>query len=81
MSIKKRLTKAVTSEQIENLAIELADKPYGEKNNKLTRTTISLPENILLFIEDMAIKNKRSKKPLKSVSAIVRDCISQVLKV
>lgn len=81
MAIKKRLSTA-TNQAIENLANELADKPYGQKytEDTVARTTISLPVSILFKLEDMAKNNKRKKDSLKSVSAIIRDCIEKCLK-
>lgn len=71
MALKKR-TKP-TSKEIDNIANELADKPYGQENEKnLSRTTITLPSSLLFELEDMARVNKRKSKPLKSVSAIIR---------
>ena len=81
MAIKKRLSNP-TNQAIENLANELADKPYGSKiEDDIARTTISLPASLLFKLEDMAINNKRKKDNLKSVSAIIRDCIEKHLKV
>lgn len=53
---------AVTSEQADELARKLADKPYGseerqiinEEPEKQKRTTISINESLLLKIEDLA---------------------------
>jgi hypothetical protein len=61
--------------QIETLANELADKPYDKNKlseDKLVRTTISLPSSLLYKLEDMALKNKRENKNPRSVSAIIR---------
>jgi hypothetical protein len=81
MTIIKRRSRS--SDSIEKLADELADKPYGSKvievGDDLSRTTISLPSSILFKLEDMAKINKREKKPLKSVSAIIRYCIEKYL--
>ena len=77
MTIKKRMISSMDSKAIENLANELADKPYGKKNDTLVRTTISLPESVLFKLEDMAINNKRKSDSLKSVSAIIRYCIEK----
>jgi hypothetical protein len=81
MTIIKR--RSHSSDSIEKLANELADKPYGSKliemSNDLSRTTISLPSSILFKLEDMAKINKREKKPLKSVSAIIRSYIEKNL--
>lgn len=82
MAIKSRETKA---EDVENLANELADKPYGEKGNKITegrlvRTSLSLPASMHEALEDLAIKNKRAGRGQRTVSAIVREAIASHLK-
>lgn len=76
--------RAVTPEQAEELAMRLADKPYGapEKKpelDKQCRTTISLSESLLMTIEDLALKNKRNGKDPKNVSAIVREALELYL--
>ena len=79
----------ITPEQADALAQRLADKPYGDPekltatkpiSEKQCRTTISLCESMLLAVEDLAIKNKRTGKDPKSVSAIVRDALEIYLK-
>ena len=79
MTIKKR-NYTSQNKSIENLADELADKPYGKNNsldNKIIRTTITLPAYMLHKLEDIALKNKRETKELKSVSAIIRSSITK----
>ena len=76
MAIKPRIP---NSDKIELLANELADKPYGQTQDSLVRTTISLPASILFKLEDMARANRRKKDNLKSVSAIIRDYITRCL--
>ncbi|WP_261667019.1 CopG family transcriptional regulator [Erwinia mallotivora] len=80
---------AVTSEQADELAQRLADKPYGDPEKsvaekkmpeKQCRTTISLHESMLLKIEDLALKNKRNGMEPKNVSAIVREALELYLK-
>ncbi|MNE22602.1 hypothetical protein D3C80_1158180 [compost metagenome] len=75
---------SITDEQSEALAQRLADKPYGatEKQEPAKpeqelqcRTTISLGESMLRKTEDRALKNKRSGKDPKNVSAIVREAL------
>lgn len=44
-----------------------------------SRTTISLPEDMLIEVEDMAHANKRAKTGLKSSSAIVRKALEDYL--
>lgn len=82
MAIKKRTNIVNNQESIENLANELADKPYGEdkKTDNIVRATISLPSSMLFAIEDLAKKNKRNKSELRSVSAIIRNCLEKNLK-
>lgn len=82
MAIKKRISVVGNQSAIESLANELADKPYGEdkKNDFTVRTTISLPSSVLFALEDLAKVNKRNKNDLKSVSAIIRNCINNTLK-
>ena len=80
MTIKKRtLTK---ENAIETLANELCDKPYGDtKYEDISRVTISLPSAVLRKLEDLAINNKRNKRDLKSVSALVRYSIENTFHV
>ncbi|UCQ13144.1 CopG family transcriptional regulator (plasmid) [Edwardsiella tarda] len=79
---------AVTPEQADELALRLADKPYGdpvksvpekEVPEKQCRTTISLHESMLLRVEDLALKNKRNGIEPKNVSAIVREALDLYL--
>lgn len=81
MPIKKRTSSIDNKLAIENLADELADRPYGEqkKDISITRTTISLPSSILFQLEDMAKINKRKKDNFRSVSSIIRYCIEKTL--
>jgi len=82
MAIKKRSTESLNQTKIEELANELADKPYGEEKKEedtIVRTTITLPSTVLFELEDMAKINKRNKKTLRSVSAIIRNCIDKTL--
>lgn len=82
MAIKKRVPNNIDRTDIENLANELADKPYGQKKqDDLVRTTISLPASVLFKLEDISRVNKRKKNELKSVSAIIRDCIKKYLNI
>lgn len=80
-TIKRR---HINSNSIEKLANELADKPYGQQkivSDGLARTTISLPSALLFKLEDIAKKNKRDKKELKSVSAIIKHYIEKHIQV
>lgn len=66
---------------IESLANELSEKPYGEakSNANCVRTTVSLDSSVLIKLEDFAKQNKRNKKELKSVSAIVRIALDEFI--
>ncbi|MVF14816.1 hypothetical protein FT643_22015 [Ketobacter sp. MCCC 1A13808] len=81
MTIKKREARI---EDVEKLANELADKPYGAQANsteeRLVRTSLSLPASMHEILEDMARENKRAGKELRTVSAIVREAIEKYLK-
>ena len=77
----------VTEAEADALANRLADRPYGDEKvaaepapEILTRTTISLPQNTLREIEDLALHNKRIGIAPKSVSAIIRDALDEYLK-
>jgi len=72
--------KHATPKEAEALAKQLADRPYGEnKNNNesTTRTTISLPESMLIKLEDIARANKRKKIEPNNVSALVREAVEE----
>lgn len=75
------LVNANVNSAIESLANELSEKPYGSKKSydKMVRTTISLDSEVLIKLEDFAQKNKRDKKDLKSVSAIVRIAVDDFI--
>ena len=82
MAIKNRTPKA-KDKAVEKLAKELADKPYGSKSEpeeRLVRTSLSLPASMHETLEDMAIRNKRAGSDGRTVSAIVRAAITQYLK-
>jgi len=76
----KRAT--VSQEDSERLARELADKPYDSQpqiknvdNRKAVPVSVSLPPSILEQLEDAVRANKRSGKPLRTVSAIVKNAL------
>lgn len=95
MALKKPSQQAarniVTAEAADALANKLADKPYGSDIQKtiekvpapavetVSRTTISLPDSMLIAIEDLARDNKRKGVEPKNVSAIVREALSAYL--
>lgn len=70
------------SKEIEKLANQLADKPYGDdavEDDNMIRTTITMPISMLHQLEDIARENKRKNIGLKSVSALVREGITYIL--
>ena len=98
MAIKPRSKTAAAAEQkhtpspaeIERLAKELVDKPYGQHtqaqaqaDNKMPEAekakpvAISLPPALIERLQDQALANKRSGAELKTVSAIVRDALEK----
>lgn len=100
MAIKPRSKTAAAAEQkhtpspaeIERLAKELVDKPYGQQaqaqaqaqvDNKMPEAdkakpvAISLPPALIERLQDQALANKRSGAELKTVSAIVRDALEK----
>lgn len=74
-------------QDVEKLAQELADRPYGsdekkkpvQEEERVVRTSLSLPASMQQTLEDLALENKRSGKELRTVSAIVRTAIEQYL--
>ncbi|WP_421595814.1 ribbon-helix-helix protein, CopG family [Rahnella sp. PD4] len=78
--------RVVTEAEADALANRLADRPYGDEKvvepaqEILTRTTISIPQNTLRELEDLALHNKRIGVAPKSVSAIIRDALEAYLK-
>lgn len=75
---KKIITEKAAEKTAEKLAEKLADKPYGKpkSNDTITRTTITLPKSLLMELEDEALANKRKGIGPKSVSAIIRQALS-----
>jgi hypothetical protein len=73
------LKKAITVLEVMNLNVEEQEAARGYGEDKLVRTTISLPSSLLYKLEDMALENKRKNKDFRSVSAIIRFCIEQKL--
>lgn len=81
----KAAQQEIPEAKINDLIDQLADKPYGEPAKrgpgrprrvpKATPLTISLPDTMIERIEDVALKNKRKKKDLRTVSAIIRDAL------
>ena len=72
--IKKR-----TQTTAEQLARELADRPIGGVDDaKWKRTSVTLTPEMLRKLENLALKNKQTQQPLKSVSALIRHAIENV---
>ena len=70
--------KSTSPKEADKLADQLADRKYGERNpenGSMARTTISLPESMLIQLEDITRANKRTKREPSNVSALVRDAI------
>ncbi|WP_439258029.1 hypothetical protein [Lonepinella sp. BR2271] len=73
-------------QQAEELAVKLADKPYGQSAEKtveiekeseqIVRTSFALPKSVLLQLEDQALANKRKGVEPKTVSQILRDALA-----
>lgn len=91
MALKKPVRRTVSEAEAEALANRLADRPYGETHNsssvsaappeeKIARTTISLPLSLLREVEDIALENKRNGTDPKNVSAIIREALNAYLK-
>lgn len=69
-----------TPAQVEKLAQQLADKPYGsvkDVEKKAQNLSISLPPAMIEKLQDAALANKRGAGDLKTVSAIVRDALER----
>ena len=83
MAIRKRKP---TAEQAQLLADEIADRAYGEDAEPTTvvedqyvTTSISIPSSMPHELEDLAVKNKRSKSGPKNVSALIRQAVAKLL--
>lgn len=66
--------------QVDALARELVDRPYGESRPVSTKKakplTISLPPDLIEQLEDRARENKRKGEGPKTVSALVREALA-----
>ena len=80
--VKPRGRVAPTPDQVEKFAAAAEGQALDIPSTtvRLARTTISLPEELLEKIEDLAIKNKRKKQPNRTVSAIVRAALENYMK-
>ena len=70
--------------QADKLADELADRPYSggkkEKESKIMRkVSFEIDEIQYEELEDIAIKNKRAKFPLKTISDLLRLAVNDFL--
>ncbi len=77
-------SKSVDPKAADNLANELADKPYGSKSNQqdepIERLTVALPVSLYDEIESLAKKRRRAKEEDRSMSAIAREAIREYLR-
>jgi hypothetical protein len=58
---------------------EMADKTYGEVNERIERVTISLEGRLFDKIDDIVRKRKRSKKDNRTISAFIREAIEEYI--
>lgn len=69
--------------QADKLADELADRPYAggvKKESKVMRKiSFEIDESQYEELEDIAIKNKRAKLPLKTISDLLRLAVNDFL--
>ncbi|MCX8589131.1 MULTISPECIES: hypothetical protein [unclassified Gilliamella] len=69
--------------QADKLADELADRPYsgGKKETSKIMRKISFEIDEIQYeeLEDIAIKNKRAKLPLKTISDLLRLAVNDFL--
>lgn len=78
--VAEQLTGDLLDKEVEQLAEELADRPYGEekpKPPKFRPITLSFQESLVERLEDDARANKRRKKGPRTVSGIVRQCLAK----
>ena len=84
--VKKRSRDTLTESKIEAFAgqADTGEKPLTSASVKapkeLARTTISLPAELLEKVEDLAMSNKRSKLPNRTISAIIRAALEKSMK-
>lgn len=66
--------------QVDALARELVDRPYGESRPASTKKakplTISLPPDLIEQLEDRSRENKRKGEGPKTVSALMREALA-----
>jgi hypothetical protein len=80
MAIKKRPS---IINEAKKLADELADRPYGHApindEEEYVVTSISITKSLLYKAEDLVKSNKRANNGPKSVSALVRGALEQII--
>lgn len=72
---EKTVSPALTDEVVEAFASGADGKATQAVN--MVVTSINLSEPLLTKMEDLALANKRAKRELRSVSAIIRDALEQ----
>lgn len=71
--------------QADKLADELADRPYAgggkteSKSKVMRKISFEIDESQYEELEDIAIKNKRAKLPLKTISDLLRLAVNDFL--
>ncbi len=79
VAAKPKLKPMPSQAQVDALARELVDKPYGEQRPAIAKKakplTISLPPDLIEQLEDRARENKRKGEGAKTVSALVREAL------
>ncbi|MDF1685057.1 MAG: ribbon-helix-helix domain-containing protein [Legionellaceae bacterium] len=76
--VKARVRDVAQSEKaLEKFA---AGAEGGKQSVSLSRTTISLPSDLMEQVEDLARENKRSGEDNRTVSAVVRAALELYLK-
>lgn len=78
--VAQQVTGDLLDKEVEELAEQLADRPYGEEKRRLPKPvakTLSLPDTMIEQIEDDVRENKRRKKGPRTFSGIVRQCLAK----
>lgn len=69
--------------QADKLANELADRPYAgggkKESNVMRKISFEINETQYEKLEDIAIRNKRAKLPLKTISDLLRLAVNDFL--
>ncbi len=56
----------------------IANKPHGSKGDHV-KITVTLPPEVYKLINDEAARRKMVKEPDPSLSAVIRECVVEVL--